>query len=280
MRVIRLAFILLFLAKLCHAQIAKAELDIEAADKKLADMWHQHMVQNAKSYEGIRESDRAIISPMKEPLLKWTNPQTGVRAGLLVGWQDEKGIPVAIAQIFSLPPQFGDNVWSIEMQSLSKETFELRSGSALPWKPNQPGVVWQKFPGKTLKPASSKRLRLVQMRQLAGRLRGDDQFEDKEQESVLRLLRTPVMRYEDADSGIIDGAIFVLAVSGTDPEVIIMMEHRTGHEEYQYALAPMTGYELNVYLDKKNVWHKPTHKAISTINDVFVMRRVPSMKVK
>lgn len=275
MRAFFVLIVLVFLAKSC---VAQADNDAKLAAKKLERRRHQHMVEEAKSYEGIRDSDKAKIKPIDEPLLKWTNPISGVEAGLLVGWEDEKGIPVAIAQLFLLPARFGDNRWAIELQSLSQDRFELRSRTAAPWQPNPPGVKWAKFPGNPIKPAASKALRLSQMRRLAARFHGDDYFEDKKEESGLRLLTTPLKRYDDKESGLIDGAIFALVI-GTDPEVIIMIEHRKEHEEFQYALAPMTGYELRVYLDKKEVWHKPTHKEISRINDVFVMRGVPRMQL-
>ena len=99
------------------------------------------------------------------------------------------------------------------------------------------------------------------MRNLARRFRGDDNFEDKKDESVLRLLTNPLLRYDDQKAGLMDGAVFAL-VHGTDPEMIIMIESRKKDgkaAEYLYALAPMTGYELRGYLDKKEVWHKPQH---------------------
>ena len=82
MRACFVLIVLVFLAKPC---VAQADNDAKLAAKKLQRRRHQHMVEEAKSYEGIRDSDKAKIKPIDEPLLKWTNPIGGVEAGLLVG---------------------------------------------------------------------------------------------------------------------------------------------------------------------------------------------------
>ena len=200
-----------------------------------------------------------------------------MKDGFLVGWVDKRGVPMAVAQIYLLPNR--EDVWGIETQSLSQDAFELSSKTNGPWRPRQPGVEWRAFPGETAKPAESKPLRLSQMRALARRFRGHDDFEQKD--SVLRLLTNPVVRYEDPESGLIDGALFGL-VHGTDPEMMIQIELRedtkTKQRGYFYALSPMTGYELRGYLDGKEVWHKPRIQS-NRVTDVFWQRNVSDSAV-
>ena len=127
-----------------------------------------------------------------------------------------------------------------------------------PGVPDEPGVEWKPFEIGNVAPASSKRRRLSQMRLLARRFSCKDNFKETD-DSQLRLLPEPVMRYADSKRKIIDGAVFAL-VHGTDPELIIMIEAREkkdGRTAFHYALAPMTGYELKAYLDEELVYHKP-----------------------
>ena len=181
-----------------------------------------------------------------------------MKDGVLVGWVDEIGRPVAVAQIYLLPNS--ETEWGIETQSLSQDSFVLQSEFNGPWRPRKPGVEWKPFPKSATKPAGSKALRLSQMRALVRRFRGNDDFQEKKNDNVLRLLTNPMIRYEDAKNGIIDGALFSF-VHGTDPEMLIQIELRaepeTKQQSYFYAIAPMTGYELRAYLDGTEVWHKP-----------------------
>ena len=240
-----------------------------SAEKKVAAKRLAFMKENAQAFKGFRSKDNGKITPIDKPLLRWTNPYSNVKDGLLVGWVDEKGVPMAMAQIFLFPGS--DSIWGIEVQSLSQDAFSLASPKrGLFWRPSKPGVRWAAFPGKAMKPSASKKIRLAQMRNLARRFRGDDNFENAEDESALRLLPDPMVRYADPERGTIDGAVFAL-VHGTDPEMIILVESRKEKDQdpkYMYALARMTGYELHGYLDKEEVWTAPAGPP-NRVTDVF-----------
>ena len=128
--------------------------------------------------------------------------------------------PAAVAQIYLAP---WSNKWCIESQSLDADPLEFTSKANSPWTPQKAGIEWHAFVGKKIpEPNRSKALRLAQMRSLARRFRADDAIADN---SKLRLLTTPLHRYEVAKSGIIDGVIFVMA-NGTDPEITLQIEAR------------------------------------------------------
>ena len=97
--------------------------------------------------------------------------------------------------------------------------------------------------------------RMAEMRNLARRFRADDTIANN---SRLRLLPNPLLRYEAPASGIIDGALFVM-VNGTDPEVTVQIEARedikTQQRHYYWALSPITTYELTAYMEDRKVWH-------------------------
>ena len=257
------------------AQSTWAQTQPESSQKELAKLRHSHMVKIANAYKGKRDHDEAAISPIDRPLLKWSN-QGQIDAGLLVGWEDEKGVPVAIAQFWLTPDKSRPiEGLTMELQSLSQEAFELRLNGKWPWNPTGRGITWKEFPGKSVKPAKSKALRLAQMRSLARRFTGYNKAGKREIQ--LRLLTEPVHRYSHEESGLLDGAVFIATFRGTDPELILMVECRDEPPTYRYALARMTGYGLHISFDRKEVWKQPPNKSVSPVNDLFVLRGGPPL---
>ena len=224
----------------------------ETKEPTLADRRYEFMKQHAKNFEGIRKSDGAKIKVLPKPLLRWTNPYTGVEAGLFSAWLDDDGRPMAVAQIYLYPKTNDD--WRIELQSLCDGPMEFRSDQSGTWQPKVPGVEWHKLEKKAPKPSDRKAIRLAQMRKIARRFRGDDTIANN---SILRLMPNPSIRYEAPKKGVIDGALFLM-VNGTDPEMMLQIEVRedkkTKKPAYFWALSRMTSYQLVAYLDGEVVW--------------------------
>jgi hypothetical protein len=87
-----------------------------------------------------------------------------------------------------------------------------------------------------------------------------DRYVDDANQIVLRLLPTPLYRYdpkesETAVSFLKDGALFAF-VMGTDPEVILLLEavERDGKSSWQFAFARATGWGAEASLGDKVVW--------------------------
>ena len=89
--------------------------------------------------------------------------------------------------------------------------------------------------------------------------------------SQLRLLPKPWHRYGKAGSGVEEGALFAFAI-GTDPEVFLMIESRpnpAGGFRWEYALAPMTSFEVKVSWKGNLVWRLPWRKLSKDPTDPF-----------
>ena len=71
----------------------------------------------------------------------------------------------------------------------------------------------------------------------------------------LRLLTKPFARYGKPGMDVEGGALYCFA-QGTDPEALLMLESRRGHDgpEWQYAFAPMTGFAINAFWKGKELW--------------------------
>jgi len=76
------------------------------------------------------------------------------------------------------------------------------------------------------------------------------------QQSDLRLIPQPLIRYQPQDQPTIDGALFSFSL-GTDPEVILLLEARIdkGTSSWQYACARYHYIDLKAYYKDKEVWH-------------------------
>lgn len=264
------ALILAF-ASVCSGQDdTSLTVDFDSEEAKEARL--EYTMGHVKALTGSFDGKKGTVTPMEQPLLRWTNPYSNVKDGFLVGWVDDNKRPVAVGQFYLLPGR--EDQWGIETQSLAQKPFRIESKTNGPWRPRKPGINWATVPKPPKSTAGTKPLRLSQMRSIARRFRADDDFDDEESE--LRLLTNPVYRYAHPDSGLIDGAVFAL-VHGTDPELIISIELRqdskSKSQSYFYALAPMTGYALRCRLDNAEVWNKPrTTSARET--DVFWQRNV------
>jgi hypothetical protein len=73
----------------------------------------------------------------------------------------------------------------------------------------------------------------------------------------LRLLPTPLYRYPEAKTGVIDGALFALVSNaGTDPEVLLLIEARQegGKLRWEYACGRFSDWELHVERKGQEVW--------------------------
>ncbi len=223
----------------------------EPASRTPAEIRLEYMKSSSNDYDFRLSPDfKAKLTALPDPLLRFTNPVSGLQDGGFFVWTSEDGRPMVGAQIFLT----SDDLWIHEFQSLSPVPFRAtRDGEAV-WEPNRAGVEVKPVPDAP-EPAETPVRRLVQMRQIAARFSASDNFEGRENSDELRLMAKPLLRFGKEDSNTLDGALFVHA-HGTDPELMIVVEALTSAEghRWHYSLAPMTGYALKASLDDKPVW--------------------------
>ncbi|MDA1054058.1 MAG: hypothetical protein O3C40_26720 [Planctomycetota bacterium] len=121
------------------------------------------------------------------------------------------------------------------------------------WSPRKPGTTWASLP-EAPHPGDSESIRLLQMRSMSRRFQGR-LIKDQLEGGSLRVLSKPLHRYQDAEAGIIDGAVFAL-VEATDPEILLSFEARSNESggAWHYRLARMTSRPSEVTLDGKLHW--------------------------
>lgn len=190
------------------------------------------------------------------PLLYWTNPVRGNVSGGIYLWTDDKQ-PIAYGGIFVWLDESSQNL-AREFHSLSEQPLIATFDSQTIWTPMNPGVDYRTIPGAAAV-GSFPAIRLRQMKQLANRFAVTISHPTSESDKV-RLLPTPLYRYGDAESELLDGAIFAFA-QGNDPEALLMIEahsERRGEQpQWRYGWARCTTWAVDAQLDGKTVYQVP-----------------------
>jgi hypothetical protein len=239
----------------CFLVSAASADEPDKSDDVAADRL-EFMLRIARSLEVApdrRPDERWMLHP--QPILRWTNPVAGIRDGIVAMWT-EGTRPVILAQVFPTK----DNVWIEEFQSLAPGPFVMRDGPRAVWEPREAGETFHSLTDASV-PADSAAKRLTQMRAIAREFAAFDDFRihhtDKETtRHELRLMANPVYRYEMQSLQVLDGAVFPF-VLGTDPEVFVVIEAREkgdGSRAWEYQIAPLTCWGLEVKYTDKTVW--------------------------
>jgi hypothetical protein len=214
-------------------------------------------VGDAATYSIFRDAARTQkLELRREPIYRWSNPtRVGGQEGDVFVWT-YRGRPEVVASIFSHPHH--DHLQRVvchELHSLSEAVLVVDRDSPNRWEPKAPGVELKPVPGAPV-PASSASQRLVQIRALAREFSGRS-LSDAGQAWELRLLPTPLHRYESADLDVIDGAVFALVSSaGTDPEIILLIEARKTPEGPRWVFGAARFSDMSLWLKHKDqeVW--------------------------
>lgn len=254
------AFVVLTMPALTSADDPPVATISSSAEERLA-----YMQSSGGGYE-VTVGEKGTATFQKEPVLRFSNPVSGVVDGGLFVWKDESQRPVAVAQLFICPGT--EKLWLHEFQSIATVPMKFEYRRRTAWAPKSPGIKFESIKNVG-EPAKSAESRLVQMRQIARRFSVKDDFAGATADD-LRLLSTPLTRY--SNENVLDGAIFTYA-HGTDPELLIIIEAQKpsleksqtqsptkAALEWRVALAPMTAYAITAKLDGMEFWSVPWRK--------------------
>ena len=231
-----------------------ADEPTDSLAKKMLPIYRNEIAEYSLAVESAPKKE---LDLKKEPVFEWSNPVgQGLHQGVIFLWLRD-GRPAALGGIFSHPaPGWNGRKILHEFLALDSDRLLVRrpSGALNEWKP-QAGLARKELPDAGT-PAATRGARLVQMRRLAQQFTG--QSTDNERERwELRLLPTPLYRYPEAKSGVIDGALFALMSSaGTDPEVLLVIEARQedGKTRWEFACGRFGIISMYMQHKGKEVW--------------------------
>jgi hypothetical protein len=227
-------------------------------DDGLAKQMLPIYVKEASEYTmAVESAPKEALELKKDPIFEWSNPvRSGVQQGVVFLWLRD-GRPAVLCSVFSEPEgRLRGRKVIHEFHALEPEKLLVtRPKEALnEWKP-EAGLARKEL-GDAPAPAATAAARLLQMRRLAQEFTGDS-VDDKRKHWDLRLLPSPLYRYPEAKSGVIDGALFTLvSTAGTDPEVLLLLEAREtdGKLRWEYACGRFSDRSLYVQRKDKEVW--------------------------
>jgi hypothetical protein len=230
---------------------SKTEPDIAPPTKDELAEQRMVFIKSALARYTVQVGDRKEPAKVSDPCLRWSNPLSGEKDGVLAVFAYNAGRPVAIGQFFRTGPR----QWVNEFAIIAGDATIMRSERPY-WKPSEFICKFTDLPDSPV-PAAKPALRLTQMRKIAADFSVTDNHGWEESQITkhnLRLLPQPIYRYSE-EGKILDGGLFVYAV-GTDPECNLLVEAYQDEKgsRYRYALAPMSIYELEARYKDAAVW--------------------------
>lgn len=214
------------------------------------------------------EAHQDLLELREKPIFNWTNvvgEQT--QYGHLFLWL-KNGRPEVIGTIFSTRiSEPGKRRLIHEFHTLSPQRLfpVTPAHSAHQWKPEKGISLIRATEASAVADAAAQRL--VQMRNLARTY--EAQTRNREGRTwELRLLTTPLWRYEAAGSEVLDGALFAMVSSeGTDPELVLIVEarHPAGADDswaWHTAAVRFSDKDLVVTRDGKPLWSSLTDESL------------------
>ena len=255
--------------------LAAADTD-DGLSKKMLPIY----VKEVESYTvAVESAPKKALDLKKEPIFEWLNPARIGQQGAVFLWLRE-GRPAALACIFSTPHERlpGRRI-NHELHALDAEKLLVKRDGYNQWKPRA-GFARAELPDAGV-PAASRGARLLQMRRLAGEFTGHSIDRDS-QRWELRLLSSPLYRYPDAKTGVVDGALFALMSNGgTDPEVLLLIEAKQtgGKLRWEYACGRFSDLELRVKRKGKEIFSSVPSETNPFAHDPLHLYRIFPEKV-
>lgn len=210
-------------------------------------------LDDAAQYRFFRDASEATeLILQREPVMSWTGTEGW--SGDIFVWT-HGGRPCVIGG-FGSWPDAGRRRVIHEFQSLAADPLPPVSiGDSVVWSPSEGSVELTPLQGGPT-PATSARLRLVQMRRLT------EEFEPhmlgQAGDETLRLLPQPLYRYQEPSGDLIDGALFgyVFSTTGTDVDFLLLLECRRtdGVASWYYTPARFTHREVWLTHDDREAW--------------------------
>jgi len=199
--------------------------------------WNDFYATQAAKYAIVVDGDRQQSLGLKtEPVLFWSNPVRGGETNGAVFVWTRGGRAEAVGTVFSFlnrsdPTQ---RVIAHSFHSLSERPLSATRDGRPSWSIGVPGISPQPVPAAR-KPAATAPPRLTQMRELARDFTAATVLDGVKQE--LRLLPQPIYRQSTSSDDVLDGALFTF-VTGTDPELMLLIEAREASDGLTWQYAP------------------------------------------
>jgi len=244
----------------------RADDSDEDADKQAAQARKERFTNYMRDYAestAIRLTDgngdpEQAVKLVPKPVFRYSDEERFIPDATLWVWTRDAR-PVAFQKVEG-NNHGGGQMWTICFASLSEGLLNVRWPLARPqreYAARTPGVTFEPIP-KVDPPAETARKRTMQLRALkdrfSGRLGVNDQGKGG---AATRTMATPIFEYADSESKLPLGAIFGLSSTGTNPDLLLLIEARRDGEgkwRWEHAHARMTSASVRMRLDEDEIW--------------------------
>jgi len=236
-----------------------AENEDKATEAKLLQAAYGH---DAETYAFFADAERqAKLVREPKPVLHWASPDDW--SGDIFVWTD-RGRPEIVGCMLSGPRTGGGRMFFHEFHALGTRPLpsqNLPDGKT--WAPTTAGLTFAPIEGAPA-PGGNEKERMTQMRMLAREFSAHLRFGESDWE--LRLLPQPMSRYqrpaEGASPDWLDGGLFTYVLTtGTDAEVLLVLEARKQGNDYRWHYAParITNRAAWMRHGDKEIWRVDSH---------------------
>ncbi len=196
------------------------------------------------------------IERVANPVLRFGAPIFGNHHGTLWVW-GQRGRPVAVLEMCQ---QMNDGLWHQACHTTTDLPIKLTMPDGQTWTPKSNNLKFQPLPGAPV-PADTPTARLRQMKAFVQKFSAHQlwtwELGDGSRHE-LRMLPTPVHRYEDREQHLIDGALFIVA-QGTNPEATLFLEAAQPDESakpfWQFGVGQTSLAENVVFYEDHEIHH-------------------------
>jgi hypothetical protein len=243
------------------AKASRAAADEAATAAERKRLRQQAAERVAKIKVALADEPDRAGELVANPLMSYTDEPLSIDAATLWAWGFKKaGRPIAVCKVehYDKMRRAVPAEWLYCFASLSPDRIRGDWPDGHQFAASRAGVVFRNIPDAP-PPGATPAARLRQMKDVSRRFTGSFEFGTAKVHEELRLLPQPVYSYADAEGGIVDGAIFVSAMNGTNPTALFLVELQKAGDAtaWKFAVGAMTDGGVIVKFDGKEVWSKP-----------------------
>jgi hypothetical protein len=230
----------------------------QSPDKSVERLRAMRAIADGVTMEQTSVDGRQKLERLAEPVYRFDDPARRFSDGTVWAWC-RSGRPTAVLTLSKNRSPEGEVRWLGELTSLAPGPISATVQGIGTWQPSSAGITMQKFPKAPI-PAEDAPQRLRQMKELVRQLKAYEFFKPANHPSIeryeLRVLPQPVHRYADANSGLLDGGMFIISY-GLNPELVLLVEARrdaSSRPAWYCGFARIAIAELHVDFESKEIW--------------------------
>lgn len=193
------------------------------------------------------------------PLIHYSDQVRRLPESTLWVWERE-GLPVLFCKIERIVDKAGaTKSWQYCCGPATSQKADVEWEREFRWRARETPFRWVALPDAP-DPRDQATARLIQMKTILRDFSGETEQTPIKNRQKMRLLASPLHRYEAQKENVIDGAVFGLTSNGTNPDALLMVESLRNPESnsrWRYAVVGMTGDAVDIKHRDAAAWTKP-----------------------